>query len=112
MVTQQNIEDKGFKLTETIEDYYSSVGDIVITKYLALALIEKENEEDIEFPIELYHDADEGLLAIRTFYNNPKQMNEVFQMGVIKTTEEFDSLISRLDWGIKQIDLTKLNTYA
>jgi hypothetical protein len=110
MLTQTIIESKNFKLYDSLEDYRVSLGIFNIFRYLALADVEVENADNIEFPIELTYSSD-GHFILTTYYNNPKMYDEMFQSGELLTETQLDEMITRLNWKVKKIDLTKIKNY-
>ncbi len=112
MLTKEIIESKNFTYTNTIEEYVASGNQtLIIDEYLGLAVIEREDEDNIEFPVKLVYYTSTSELSIQTYYNNPKFYNEFFYISIINTEDELDEALSKLRFTVEEIDLDKLNEY-
>lgn len=109
MLTQSNITDKNFTFFETIEDSFEEIKDKDI--YLALAVIENEDEEDTKFPIKLDYYKNSGLFKITTYYPDPKLFNEYFYMGEALEIADFNEVIANLHFDVEVLDFDLIDTY-
>lgn len=109
MLSQSNITDKNFTHYEYIENIYDSSYNRDI--YLALAVIKKEDKDNLEFPIKLEYFNSNGLIKITTYYTNKKYFNEYFYMGEALTVNQLTDILNDLKFSVTTIDLTKLSSY-
>lgn len=109
MLTKEDITNKNFTYYETIEDTFEEIKDKDI--YLALAVINYDDKDDVKFPIKLEYYTNTGLFKITTYYPNPKLFNEYFYMGEALESETFNEVIEDLNFDVEVLDFELIDTY-
>jgi hypothetical protein len=80
--------------------------------YLAIGTYTNINGREKELLLGIHYYLGNGNMKIKKYYNDKKIFGEYLFIGNVLTVEELSTVLSTLDYDIKELDLTKLNDYA